>query len=164
MTVSSRPRLVARFAANALVVSFVVSFVGLVSSGCEDKHIGRRCDLTISGAGGEMAGAVSATINSQAVECPSRLCLQPAQEQPTTVGPLCTAECGSDDDCSDGQMGAPGSGLCEHGFKCAIPTTVGDFCCKKMCVCKDFLVIPQGGLKTPPVCMPGSGGNCKNVH
>jgi hypothetical protein len=160
MTVSSRPRLVASFAATALVVALA----GLVTSGCEDKHIGRKCDLAISGAGGEMAGAVSATINSQAVECPSRICLQPAQEQPTTTVPLCSAECGSDDDCSEGQTGAPGTGLCQGGFKCAIPTTVGAFCCKKMCVCKDFLVIPPGGLKTPPVCMSGSGGNCKNVH
>jgi hypothetical protein len=160
MTVSSRPRLVARFAATALVVALV----GFAAIGCEDKHIGRRCDLAIGGTGGEMAGAVSATINSQAVECPSRICLQPAQEQPTTTVALCSAECGSDDDCAEGQTGKEGSGLCQMGFKCAIPTTVGDFCCKKMCVCKDFLVIPTGGLKTPPVCMSGSGGNCKNVH
>jgi hypothetical protein len=160
MTVSSRSRLVASFGSVA-AAALVIVLVGLVSTGCEDKHIGRKCDLAVTGAGGAMGGTESATINSQAVECPTRICLQAAQEQPTNVGALCTAECGSDDDCAEAQTGA--APLCPSGFKCAIPTTVGDFCCKKMCVCKDFLVIPQGGLKIPPICMPGTGSTCKNV-
>ena len=159
MTVSSRPRLVAKIASAALVAVLA----GLVSTGCEDKHIGRACDLAVDGAGGATASTQAATINSQAVECPTRLCLQAAPENGlTSTGPLCTTECGSDDDCSGGQTGAEGSFLCQTGFKCAIPTTVGAFCCKKMCVCKDFL-LPGSGLKTPPVCVSGMGSTCKNV-
>ncbi len=163
MTVSSRPRLIARIAAPALVV-FIVALAGIVTSGCEDKHIGRKCDLAISGAGGTMEGAVSATINSQAVECPTRLCLRPAEANgPVPTESLCSSECGSDDDCADGQTGVNGTGLCQTGFKCAIPTTVGPFCCKRMCVCKDFLVAGTP-FTVPPVCMAGSGGTCVNVH
>jgi hypothetical protein len=160
MTVSSGSRFVARFA----TIAFVATLAGLVTTGCEDKHIGRKCDLAVTGTGGMMGGSTAATINSQAVECPSRICLQAAQEQPTNVGALCSAECGSDDDCADGQTGDTASGLCTTGFKCVVPTTVGDFCCKKMCVCRDFLIATPGGYKVPPVCMPGSGGTCKNVH
>jgi hypothetical protein len=158
MTVSSRPRLVARIGSIALVIALA----GLASSGCEDKHIGRRCDLALADDGGAAAGQETATINSQAVECPSRICLQAAQANgPVNTGPLCTAECGGDDDCADGQTGA--APLCQGGFKCVIPTTVGDFCCKRMCVCKDFLVASMP-FQVPPVCMSGMGSTCKNVH
>jgi hypothetical protein len=95
----------------------------------------------------------TATINSQAVECPSRICLSPAAEKNIgTVKPLCTDGCSSDDDC-EGETGAKGSGLCTTGFICMVPTTVGDFCCRKLCVCKD-LIETQGVDygKTPEVC------------
>ncbi|HVZ71508.1 MAG TPA: hypothetical protein VHJ20_03960 [Polyangia bacterium] len=161
MMVSSRPRLVAQVAS----VAFVAVLVGLVASGCEDKHIGRACSLDVGGAGGSSAGTESATINSQAVECPERICLQAApQNGPTNTGSLCSAECSSDDDCSDGQTSSDMSSmLCKGGFKCAIATTVGDFCCKKLCICKDFLN-PADYNTTPPLCVSGSGGTCKNVH
>ena len=45
-----------------------------------------------------------------------------------------------------------------------VPTTVGDFCCQPMCVCRDFVVEPVGGFQTPAVCMPGTVGVCPNVH
>jgi hypothetical protein len=158
MKVSSHARL-------ALPLFALAVLVGLASSGCEDKHIGRKCDLGLAGGAGTSGGSTAATINSQAVECPSRLCLQAAEEQPTTVGPLCTAECGGDDDCADGQLGDAASGLCQTGFKCTIATPVGAFCCKKMCVCKDFLVIdPKVGIPVHPNCMSGMGSTCQNVH
>jgi hypothetical protein len=42
------------------------------------------------------------------------------------------------------------------------PTTVGDFCCQKMCVCRDFVVEPGGGFTEPAVCTQASFG-CRNV-
>jgi hypothetical protein len=160
MMVSSRARLFARFAPAALVAVLA----GLVSSGCEDKHIGRRCDLALAGgaagASGAASGSTMASINSQAVECPSRICLQAANEvTAAAASPLCSAECSSDDDC-DGQTG-PGAGLCHTSFKCTIATTVGAFCCRKLCVCADYL--PGGVLKPPPSCLPGAVTTCANV-
>ncbi len=158
MTFSPRPCL------SAASLSFVLTLavVGLASSGCEDKHIGRPCDLSAQDAGVSGTGN-NATINSQAVECPSRICLQPAADKNIgSVKPLCTADCSSDDDC-DGETGGKGSGLCTTGFVCMVPTTVGDFCCRKMCVCKDLVEIPTGGFKTPEVCKPGQT-MCHNVH
>ena len=67
---------------NASVASFAlaIALVGLVASGCEDKHIGRVCSLDTPDAGTSGTGT-SATLNGQAVECPSRICLLPADEK-----------------------------------------------------------------------------------
>ena len=52
---------------------------------------------------------------------------------------------------------------CKTGFTCMWPTTVGSFCCQKMCVCRDFVTEPMGGFKQPEVCTSTSSG-CQNVH
>jgi hypothetical protein len=140
----------------------------LASSGCENKHIGRLCDLNVTDDGGSPSGtATSATINSEALECPSRVCLKPGnQTDNTDTTSLCTADCSSDDDCSDGETGPKGNTSdhhCEKGFSCIIPTTAGDLCCRKFCVCKDFLVPVMGDFKPPIVCQSGHGSSCKNV-
>jgi hypothetical protein len=153
MTVSSRPRLFSGFAPIALATAIAGL---LATTGCEDKHIGRACDLTVD-AGATGTGS-SAIVNSEAVECPTRICLLPAADKTTTVGPLCTADCSSDDDCSDGE-----STHCKTGFTCMRPTTVGDFCCRALCVCKDFLDVPKGGYPLPTECKSGTS-TCKNVH
>src|SRR6185503_13077533 len=49
-----------------LALAFAV--IGLVSTACEDKHIGRPCDLVAADAGASGTGR-NATINAQAVEC-----------------------------------------------------------------------------------------------
>ena len=54
---------------------------------------------------------------------------------------LCTAECESDDDC-DRVPESP----CKTGFTCGVAVTVGPFCCKKFCICKDYIVIPDSRL------------------
>ena len=41
----------------------------LASAGCEDKAIGRPCDLLVD------AGANKTTLNPQALECPTRICV-----------------------------------------------------------------------------------------
>ena len=158
MTLSSRSRSFVRFAQ----VAMVAVLAGFVCAGCPDNKIGRKCDLDTED-GGTTGTTTSATINSQAVECPSRICLLPANEKATaTAGGLCTATCSSDDDC-DGQTSAAAD-QCHSGFACLVATTVGDFCCERLCVCKDFVdTSVMNYNKTPPVCMPGQS-QCKNVH
>jgi hypothetical protein len=61
---------------------------------------------------------------------------------------LCTAECESDGDC-DRVPESP----CKTGFTCGVAVTVGPFCCRKFCICKDYIVIPDSGqLATPMAC------------
>jgi hypothetical protein len=158
------PRPLSKLAALA-PLAIVLAVLGLVSSGCEDKHIGRVCSLDTPDAGGTGTGT-SATLNGQAVECPSRICLLPAGDlTPATTGPLCTAGCSSDDDCSDGETSSSAaSAQCKTGFTCMVATTVGNFCCERLCVCKDFIDTTRTGYNaTPTVCMPGQS-TCKNVH
>ena len=120
---------------------------------CEDKHIGRTCELGVMPMGGS-SGSI-ATISSPALECPSRICLLPGAETANAqnTGPLCTAGCESNDDCQDGETGPknnPDDHHCENGFVCMWPTLVGDFACQRFCVCRDFVVEPPGGFKPPP--------------
>ena len=71
---------------------------------------------------------------------------------------LCTAECSSDDDC-DKVPESP----CQTGFTCGVPVTVGPFCCKKLCICKDYLVVPPGDL-ADGACNPDDMNNsCCNL-
>jgi hypothetical protein len=158
MTLSTRSRVFARFAPVALVAAMV----GLGSAGCEDKHIGRLCDLTVQADAGLSGGNTAATINASALECPSRICLLPAAQVNTNTTALCTAECGSDDDCGGETTGNAADPHCKKGFACMIATTVGDFCCRKLCVCKDF-VDTSAGITTPASCKPGNHASCKNV-
>jgi hypothetical protein len=128
-----------------------------LSAGCEDKHIGRSCELGTTSPDAGTSGGSVATISSPALECPSRICILPGGDTANTenTGPLCTASCSSNDDCSDGESGPkgdPNDRHCENGFVCMWPTTVGDFACQKLCVCRDFVVEPRGGFQKPTVC------------
>lgn len=169
MTLSPRPRFLARFSGLSQTgrlarLAGLIALAAAATIACENKHIGRRCDLAVPDSGAPATGS-EATINPEALECPSRICLSPGAEKTTNTGALCTAECSSDDDCSDNEGTTnPEDPHCKSGFVCMVPTTVGNFCCKKLCVCKDFVEVPMGGFKTPAVCMPGSGGGCKNVE
>ncbi|HEY7372748.1 MAG TPA: hypothetical protein VIF57_11350 [Polyangia bacterium] len=141
-----------RFALFALTLSALA-----LGGACEDKHIGRSCELgtQATGMGGSNGGTV-ATIASPALECPSRICILPSGDSAAAAntGPLCTAPCDSNDDC-DGEGGPKGNATdrhCENGFVCMWPTTVGDFACQKLCVCRDFVVEPRGGFQKPATC------------
>jgi hypothetical protein len=165
MTLSSRPlSKIAFLKKGASVAPLALAIALLVTSGCEDKHIGRVCSLDTADAGVSGTGT-SATLNGQAVECPSRICLSPAAEMNTNTTSLCTATCSSDDDCSDGETSSDKtSNQCKTGFTCIVATTVGPFCCERMCVCKDFVDTTRTGFnKTPVVCLPGQS-TCRNVH
>jgi hypothetical protein len=149
--------------AAVLVVALVLPLFALVG-GCEDKHIGRPCELGAAVDAGSASGSTT-TITSPALECPSRICILPgAQKTVDGTGPLCTAGCSSDGDCADGETDmTKGGPHCKTGFACMWPTTVGDFCCQKMCVCLDFVTEPKGGFTEPEICTKSSFG-CQNVH
>jgi hypothetical protein len=134
---------------------------------CTDNKIGRPCELTVTDDAGAGSGS-NATINDQALECPTRICLMPAAVKtvtpPTTS--LCTADCESDDDCEDAESRDKSDTTdrrCTSGFSCAVATLAGDFCCRRMCICRDFIDVPPGGFQTPAVCKPGNS-TCINVR
>lgn len=166
MTFISRSRALAAGVRAPASVLALTALVFMVFASCDNKHVGRYCELGVTDPGTPSGGGSTATINSQALECPSRICILPGQENGgTDTQALCTAECGSDDDCSDGEGGPKGNGddhHCESGFACVVPTTVGDFCCRRMCVCRDFLNInPQTGYQIPAICRNGGAQSCR---
>ncbi len=142
-----------------------VALLGALGTGCEDKAIGRVCDPQADG------GATQTLFNGQALECPSRICLRPALDNTSAKDPhtsaLCSAECSKDSDCDgESRNGANGSDhRCQGGFVCGVAFEVGPFCCKKLCVCKDFINIPSGGLQRPASCDPANAKNtCQNIR
>jgi hypothetical protein len=129
----------------------LVSTVALY--GCEDKAIGRVCELQADG------GENQAVTNPQALECPTRICLRPARDsqkaEMVDTTSLCSAECSKDSDCDGAETRNAGNARdkrCRSGFVCGVAAVTGTFCCKKLCMCKDFLNIPANGLETPASC------------
>ena len=136
----------------------LLQLVLIIAAGaaCSDNPVGRRCYI-----GGDAGISSQSIIASFALECPSRTCLHvPLQSElpeGSEYADLCTAECSEDSDC-DRVPESP----CVSGFACAIPVIVGPFCCRKQCICKDYL--PDGGLRVPAACVPGVEGNtCGNL-
>src|SRR5262245_59704802 len=135
----------------------------LAFAGCADNPVGRICDL------GAVPAEGQAVVASASLDCVSRTCLRVPltapelpknSEYPTGQLGLCSAECSSDDDC-DRVPESP----CQTGFSCGVPVTVGPFCCRKFCICKDYIVVPKkGGLPTPAACDAGNNANaCCNL-
>jgi hypothetical protein len=131
---------------------FVALIVASLAA-CSENPVGRKCFI-----GTPPENPDQAVITSPALECPSRTCLHmPAQAEDDSD--LCTAECDSDSDC-DKVPESP----CESGFTCAIPVVVGPFCCRKQCICRDYVVIPDGGVPVPEACDPDRPENtCINL-
>ena len=150
-----------------VVLLSIAGFAGLVTStGCQDNPVGRLCDL-----GTATPGASDVVVASPSLDCVSRTCLRvplgrelPAgSAYPSANSGLCTNECSSDDEC-DRVPESP----CVTGFTCGVPPpglTAGPFCCKKFCICKDYIVVPDSGvLGTPPACDPTNAENaCCNL-
>jgi hypothetical protein len=165
-----------RFARDFALVALGVMILGF--GGCDDKHIGRPCQIGAPPPDGGTAGGAFATISSPVLQCPSRICILPNDQSGNATaykdGAFCTAGCETDDDCSDGETVSKNDLTdphCKTNFVCTWPTTVGPFCCQKMCVCHDFVNVPSGGIPEPSVCLsPGNGGppasaqTCVNVH
>jgi hypothetical protein len=127
------------------------------SSGCSENPVGRICDLGSH----DMPGPGDVVVASPSLDCVTRTCLRvvksrelpPGSQYPSGNNGLCTAECTADSDC-DRVPESP----CITGFTCGIPPglDVGPFCCRKLCVCKDYIQLPDNGgpLPTPPTCDP----------
>lgn len=132
----------------------------ILSTACSENPVGRECFIGL-----DEGTPTTNIIASPALECQSRTCLQIALKPGVVLppdseyAPLCTAECDADEDC-DKVPESP----CVNGFTCAVPVTVGPFCCKKMCICRDYLIIPEEGLPVPAACEPDNPDNtCCNL-
>ena len=141
------------------------AMAALGSAGCEDKAIGRPCDVLTT------ATKDQGVYNPQALDCPTRICLKPgvATGAPT-VNPdttaYCSASCSQDSDC-DGQTRdmsiKNGSDTrCVNGYTCAIPFVKGTLCCQKLCLCKDF-VDQEHGAVIPDACKGDQAAKCQEV-
>ena len=140
------------------ILVLLASLVAALASGCSDNPVGRKCFI-----GADASNDSQRIIASPALECQSRTCLHVPPEKAIPEGgepaDLCTASCETDEDC-DKVPESP----CQTGFTCAIPVVVGPFCCQKMCVCRDYLVIPDGGVPEPKACDPDIPENtCQNL-
>lgn len=140
----------------------IASIIGFAALGCSENPVGRKCFL------GDVvdldAGEGEQTIlSSPALECPSRTCLHVPLTGQLPEGSeytdLCTAFCDGDDDC-DKMEESP----CVNGFTCAVATVVGPFCCRKVCICRDYIMIPDGGVPLPQACAADDQTNtCCNL-
>ena len=136
--------------------------VGLVLSACTSNPVGRICDL-----GAEMPAPSEVVVASPSLDCISRTCLRvplsrelpPGSAFPDGTNGLCTANCTADSDCER----VPES-PCITGFTCGIAVTVGPFCCQNFCICKDYVMVPEGGLVEPKACDANNPDNaCCNL-
>jgi hypothetical protein len=147
-------------AISTLLLGATLIAIATLTAACEENPVGRECFIGLD------AGTPSqAIVASPALECQSRTCLRvPNDRSQLPEGSeytnLCTAECSADEDC-DRVPESP----CQTGFTCAVPVVVGPFCCRKLCVCKDYLVLPDGGAPAAPeACNPDNEENtCCNL-
>jgi hypothetical protein len=144
----------------SLLGIFVMAAVVAGNTGCEDKHIGRTCDVLTPYENNQ------AIYNSQALECPSRICLKPVQDQAATAltpptGPFCSASCSQDSDCTPFEQRNKADNTdrhCNNGFTCGVAFITGPLCCQKLCICTDFL--PPAGLTMPLACEGDGAQTC----
>ena len=151
------------FGSRTVGLAIVVAIAILVGA-CSDNPVGRKCDL------GQTPGMSEVVVGSPSLDCPSRQCLKipvaNGKDPPEgfeALAPdigMCTATCDGDSDCDQ----VPES-PCVSGFTCGIPLTVGPFCCRKLCICKDYVILPDSGkLPTPTACDPAIEANvCCNL-
>jgi hypothetical protein len=147
-------------------VFVVLMSLAAFGMGCTENPVGRICDL-----GTATPQADEAVVASPSLDCVSRTCLRvPASREPppgsnianlTVNQGLCSAECSVDSDC-DRVPESP----CLTGFTCGAATNAGSFCCKKVCICKDYVVIPASGeYPVPAACDPTNALNeCCNLE
>jgi hypothetical protein len=137
--------------------------IALALVACGGEPVGRLCDL-----GGTAPQPSEVVVASPSLDCITRTCLRYPLSAELPIGAtfpggtlgLCTAECASDDDCER----VPES-PCVSGFTCGIATQVGPYCCRKLCICKDYVAVPPSGvLPMPAACDPANADNtCGNL-
>jgi hypothetical protein len=153
-----RPAVLRLSLAGTLVLAALALFG---NTGCEDKAIGRPCDVLTD------AGAAQGVYNSEALECPSRICLKPVVQTGATMPTpptqaYCSASCSQDSDCDPNQLRDPNNPRdygCQKGFACGIAFVKGKICCQKLCLCKDFL--GPAGAPTPIACLGNAAATCE---
>ena len=145
---------------GSLTLGILILAVAMSAAACSENPVGRKCFIGVD-AGNDNQAIVA----SPALECDSRICLHYPKQNGATppegaiYSDQCTAECDSDSDC-DKVPESP----CVSGFTCAVPVVVGPFCCRKMCICKDFLIVPEGGLPEQKACNSDDPANtCCNL-
>jgi hypothetical protein len=171
---------VLRFSLAGMFVLAAMAMFG--NTGCEDKAIGRPCDVLTK------ATSEQGIYNSEALECPSRICLKPVVQKGATMPnpattAYCSASCSQDSDC-DGQTRevrkcpdnnpCPANGQCadgstctpdlrcSQGFACGIAFVKGSICCQKLCLCKDFL--SPAGAPIPIACQGDNAATCNSAN
>jgi hypothetical protein len=148
--------------AKRLAWSSVLGLAAAVlAAGCEDKALGRSCDLRADASVSATQGAYS----MPAADCPSGICAKPAVQPGVstdlTTGPYCTIRCNADNDC-DGQtrdFTNTNDKRCMKGFVCAIPFGEGKLCCQKLCLCRDFFSSSVGPA-IPAACQNDAVASC----
>lgn len=145
------------------VVRAAAVLVAILGMSCSGEPVGRICDL-----GTAMPVSMEVVVASPSLDCLSRTCLRVPLSRELPQGSsfpegnngLCTAECESADDCER----VPES-PCITGFTCAVAVTVGPFCCRKFCMCKDYVVVPDSGqIAEPAACDSRNADNaCCNL-
>ena len=135
----------------------------VLAAACSGQPVGRICDL-----GTSLPEPSEVVVASPSLDCVSRTCLRvplgkdlpPGSTYPSGTNGLCTAECSSSDDC-DRVPESP----CKTGFTCGVAVTVGPFCCRKFCICKDYVVLPDNGVPPDPMaCLSSNPDNaCCNL-
>ena len=70
---------------------------------------------------------------------------------------MCSKKCSSDSDCDNGDKGTE----CQTGFACARIQSLGEFCCEKLCVCRDDLAEATSN-QLDEACAAGEVDGCCN--
>ena len=141
---------------------FFILTVSTTLVGCSNTPVGNPCTLGIPGDSGDNDN--NSIVSSPVVDCESRICIRtPQQGEPpegfTGSQDYCTADCGSDSDCSES-----GASSCITGFSCRVATTTTRFCCRKLCVCNDYLDSSSTQPDVPEECDPDNPINtCQNL-
>src|SRR5690606_35381966 len=122
----------------SVAMIWLLELAGLLAlGGCTSNPVGRIGDL-----GTALPAPSEVVVASPSLDCVSRTCLRVPLSRELPMGSmypegnngLCSAECESDDDCDE----VPES-PCKTGFSCTVAVTVGPFCCRKLCQCKDYV-------------------------
>lgn len=125
-----------------------LTIVLFAAAGCKGLAVGRICIV-------DSAGQPGTIVQSLSLECESRVCLHVEGKAPD----MCTADCTLDSDCE-----AVSETPCRTGFACMVPVVTGNFCCRRLCVCRDYL---EDGVSPadPPACDASNAANeCCNLE
>ena len=163
---TTSPAVLGRLASSIAVALALLA----LTSGCEDKGLGRSCSL------GQTIAADQGAYSVNATDCQTRMCVKPAVQPGVShdldTGAYCSDTCSTTSDCQQGQTrdrSNPNDRRCKSGFVCAVPfgssdTAVGGgkLCCQKVCLCRDFFRTEEPA--TPESCQSGSDASCSAIQ